>query len=128
MWGYNMTKNDFRELLLRALNSAAENAEAKLAKPVPRSFVIELHAPGSTGRTVSLDEAVEQIYLGSDRFYRIIDVAIKELLPGQSVVFVRVSGHPPTEFSKTWDPASLGPFKQIIAEKIEDRSVRTRLQ
>jgi len=123
-----MTKNDFRELLLRALNSAAENAEAKLAKPVPRSFVIELHAPGSMDRTVSLDEAVDQIYLGCDRFYRIIDVAIKELLPGKSVVFARVSGHPPAEFSKTWDPASLGPFKQIIAEKIEDRSVRTRLQ
>lgn len=119
-----MTKNDFRELLLRALNSAAENAEAKLAKPAPRSFVIELHAPGSSGRVMSLDEAVNQLYLGSDRFYKIIDVAFKELLPGQSVVFVRASGHRPVEFSKTWDPASLGPFKQIVAEKIEDRSVR----
>jgi hypothetical protein len=126
MWGNDMTKNEFRELLLRALNSAADNAEVELAKPVPRSFKIELHAPGSSGRTVSLAEAVDQIYLGSDRFYRIIDVAIKELLPGQSVAFVRASGHAPAEFSKTWNPASLGPFKQMIAEKIEDRSVRTR--
>jgi hypothetical protein len=123
-----MTKNEFRELLLRALNSAAENAEAKLAKRVPRSFAIELHAPGSSGRAVSLDEAVDQIYLGSDRFYRIIDVAITKLLPGETVAFVRVSGHAPAEFSKTWDPASLGPFKQTIADKIEDRSVRARFQ
>jgi hypothetical protein len=121
-----MTKNEFRDLLLQALNGAVDHAEAKLAKPVPRSFAIELHSPGSSGRTVSLAEAVDRIYLGSDRFYRIIDVAIKELLPGQSVAFVRVSGHPPAEFSKTWDPARLGPFKQINAEKIEDRSVRTR--
>jgi hypothetical protein len=120
----SMTKNDFRELFLRALNSAADNAEEKLAKPIPRSFVVELHAPASPGRTMSVDEALDQIYLGSDRFYRIIDVAIKELLPGESVAFVRVSGHLPDEFSKTWDPSVLGPFKQIVAEKIDDRRVR----
>jgi hypothetical protein len=41
----SMTKNDFRELFLRALSSAADNAEQKLAKPIPRSVVVELHAP-----------------------------------------------------------------------------------
>ena len=120
-----MTKNDFRVLFLQALNNAADNAEAKFARPIPRSFVIELHAPESSGRALSVDEALDHIYLGSDRFYRIIDVAIKELLPGKSVAFVRVSGHQSAEFSKTWDPSGLGPFKQIIAEKIDDRSVRT---
>jgi hypothetical protein len=120
----SMTKNDFRELFLRALSSAADIAEQKLGKPIPRSFVIELHAAECSGRTVSVDEALDQIYLGSDRFYRIVDIAIKELLPGEAVAFVRVSGHPPAEFSKTWDPSALGPFKQIIAETIDDRRVR----
>jgi hypothetical protein len=119
----SLTKNDFRELFLGALGNAADDAEQKLAKPIPRSFVIELHAPGHPGRTASVDEALDQIYLGSDSFYRIIDVAIKELLPEEAVAFVRVSGHPPAEFSKTWDPSALGLFKQIIAEKIEDRRV-----
>jgi hypothetical protein len=119
-----MTKDEFRKLFLRALNDAAENAEVKLARSIPRSFVIELHAPESPGRTVSVDKALDQIYLGSDRFYRIIDIAIKKLLPGEAVAFVRVSGHPADEFSKTWDPSALGPFKQIIAEAIEDRRVR----
>ena len=119
-----MTKNDFRDLFLRALSSAADNAEERLGKPIPRSFVIELHAPACPGRTVSVDQAVDQIYLESDRFHRIIDVAIKELLPSESVAFVRVSGHPPAEFSKTWDPSVLGPFKQIIAKKIEYWRVR----
>ena len=109
-----MTKNDFRELFQRALNVAAENVEGKVAKPISRSFLIELHAPGSSGRLVKIDEALDHIYLGCDRFYRIIDIAIKELLPGESVAFVRVSGHPPDEFSKTWDPSGTGPFKQIL--------------
>jgi hypothetical protein len=115
-----MTKSEFRQLFLTALNSAAANAEAKVANPISHSFVIELHAPGVAGRLVGVDEALDRLFLGSDRFYRIIDVAIKKLLPGQSVAFVRASGHLPAEFSKTWDPSSLGPFKQIIAEKIED--------
>ena len=122
----SMTKDDFRKLFLAALNKAADNAQEKLGKPISHSFMIELHAPTSPGLTVSVDEALDQIYLGSDRFYRIIDVAIKKLLPGEAIAFVRVSGHPPAEFSETWEPSALGPFKQIIAEKIDDRRVHTR--
>ncbi len=116
-----MTKAEFRNLFLRALSAAAENAEARLARPVPRSFMIELHAPPSPGQTISVDRALDRIYLGKDRFYRIIDIAIRRLLPQKSVAFVRVSGHPPAPFSETWDPADMGPFKQIVAEKIEDQ-------
>jgi len=120
-----MTKGEFRDLFLRALSAAAENAEARLARPVPRSFTIELYAPPSPGQTVSVDQALDRIYLGKDRFHKIIDVAIRRLLPRKSVAFVRVSGHPPAPFSQTWDPADLGPFKQIIAEKIEDEGALT---
>lgn len=68
---------------------------------------------------MSVDQALDEIYLGRDRFYRIIDVAIRRLLPGQSIAFVRVSGHTPGAFSQTWDPSDLGPFKQIEAQTIE---------
>jgi hypothetical protein len=114
-----MTRDEFRDLFLRALSAAAENADARLGRPVPRSFVIELHAPTSAGRMLSVDQALDQIYLGKDRFFRIIDVTIRRLLPGTSVAFVRVSGHSPAPFSQTWDPSHLGPFKQIIADTIE---------
>jgi hypothetical protein len=70
---------------------------------------------------VTIEEALDRIYLGSDRFYRIIDVTIKRLLPEKSVAFVRVSGHSPTNFNETWDSSDLGPFKQIIGETIEDQ-------
>jgi hypothetical protein len=67
---------------------------------------------------------LQQIYLGGDRFYKIIDVAIRKALPKETVAFVRVSGHPPVDFSETWDPSTFGPFKQIIAERIEDNPTR----
>ena len=114
-----MTKNEFRRLFLQALSTAAENADTRLGHSVPRSFAIELHAPTSAGRTLTVDQALDQIYLEKDRFYRIIDVAIRALLPKKSVAFVRVSGDPPAVFSQTWDPSHLGPFKQIIADTIE---------
>jgi hypothetical protein len=117
-----MTKSEFRQLFLQALSAAAENAEARLGRPVPRSFMIELHAPAASEQTLSVDRALDEIYLGKDRFYRTIDVAIRRLLPRKSVAFVRVSGHPPAPFSETWDPANSGPFKQVIAERIEDQS------
>ena len=66
---------------MRALRIAVENAEAKLARPIPHSFEVELHAPGSSGRTVTADEALDQIYLGSDRCYRVIDVAVRGVRP-----------------------------------------------
>ena len=118
-----MTKKGFRNLFLQALKAAAEAARINVAKAAAHSFLIELHAPGSPDRLVSVDEAVDQIYLGSDRFYRIIDVAIRRVQSGNPVAFVRVSGHSPGAFSQTWDPANLGPFKQIYAETIEDRGV-----
>jgi hypothetical protein len=118
-----MTKSEFRELFQRVLNVAADNAEAKMARPISRSFLIRLHAFGYGDRLISVEEAVDKIYLGSDRFYRIIDVAIEEVLPKESVAFVRVSGHPPSTLSATWDPAGSGPFKQIVLDKIVDRRV-----
>jgi hypothetical protein len=94
-----------------------------VGRRIPRSFLIELHAPTSAGEVMSVDEAVNRIYLGDDRFYRIIDIAIKKIASDHTIVFVQVSGHPPGQFSQTWDPAHFGPFKQIFAQTIEDQKL-----
>jgi hypothetical protein len=73
---------------------------------------------------MTFDEALDRIYLSDDRFYRVIDVAIRRIFSDRIEVFVRVSGHPPGQFSQTWDPAGSGPFKQMLAEPIEDHRVR----
>lgn len=120
-----MTKNEFRVLFLRALDVAADNAEHRLGEPIPRVFEIELHAPGSSGSVMRLDEALDRIYLADDRFYRVIDVAVARLLPHHAVIFVRVSGHAPVAFDQTWNAADLGPFKPILAEHLEDHRVHS---
>jgi hypothetical protein len=83
--GITMTRDNFREQFKRALDVAAESAELKLDKNIPRSFSIRLRAFGYDDRVISVDEAVDKIYLGNDSFYRIIDVAIEEVLPAESV-------------------------------------------
>jgi hypothetical protein len=115
-----MTRGDFRRLLQEALSLAADNAEAKLKKSIPRSYLIRLHAFGYDDRLVSIDDALDKLYLGGERFFRIIDVAIAEVRSDASVVFVRPSGHEPDAWRTTWDPSSSGPFKQIIFDKILD--------
>jgi len=114
------TRVDFLLLLQEALNLAADNAEAKLQKPIPRSFLIRLHAFGLDDHLLSVDDALDKLYLGSNRFFRIIDVAIVEIRPDASIVFVRPSGHQPDAWSTTWGPTTHGPFKQIISDKILD--------
>lgn len=120
-----MTKGTFLELFQRALNDAAGSAETKLLKAIPRSFLIRLHSFGLDDRLLSIEGAADKIYISSDRFYRILDVAIEEVLPKESVAFVRVSGHVPDALSVTWDPTGSGPFKQIVFDKIVDRRVHS---
>src|ERR1700685_4136850 len=120
-----MTKTEFAALFLRALNIAADHAAAKTAEPVPRSFLIELHGAGCPGRVVTVDEAVSRIFLDEARFYRIIDVAVIQILPGETMVFTRVSDHLPAEFEHTFDPSGLGPFKPILSEHVADRRVHS---
>lgn len=118
-----MTKHEFRNLFLKALKSATRVADERLGKRIPRSFLIELHAPTSTGEVMTVDQATDRIYLGPDTFYRIIDIAIQKVLPHQTVVFVRASGHAPSSFDETWEPTRFGPFKQILAQTIEDEGI-----
>lgn len=114
-----MLQGEFRKLFLTALNRAAEIAENKLGNSIPRLFKIELHAPGSSGNVMTSDQALDKIYLDEERFYIVIDVAVKAIRKDSSLVFVRVSGHLPAAFSMTYAPSDLGPFKQLIPEKIE---------
>lgn len=120
-----MTRIDFRTLFLHALNIAADHAEAKLAEPVPRSFRVELHGAGCAGSIISFDEALNRLYLDEDRFYRLVDLAVTQVLAGETVIFARVSGHTPGPFANTFDPSGPGPFKQIAAEHVIDRRVHT---
>jgi hypothetical protein len=116
-----MRKQRFRGLFMRALREAASMTKIRLHRSVPDKFLIELHGPRTHGEIVSVDQAVDRLYLDNDRFYRIIDIAIIRVTPANTVAFVRVSGHSPGPFSETWDPDGLGPFKEILLQNVEDQ-------
>lgn len=115
-----MTRQEFRELFHTALHEAAKNAEQQLSQPVPHKFIIQLHGAGYHGNLLDSAEAVDNIYLDENRFYRMIDVSVIEVDKDHCVVFVRVSAHQPGTFDQTWNsPPGSGPFKQLRAQHIK---------
>src|SRR3954454_649096 len=116
----DMTKEEFQGLFEAALEIAATNAEHKLGHKVPKDFQCLVHGAGHSGELMNLTTSVNSLYLGADRFYRIIDVAVIEVSEHTTTVFVRASAHPPGSFEQTWNtPPGSGPFKQLIAKEIK---------
>ena len=120
-----MQKHEFSQLFSKALEDAAAYAEERLGRAVARDFEIELHGAGHSGICLSPDEALNLLFISEDRFYRVIDVAVIEIRPTKTRIFVRPSDHTPSAFEETWNqPPGAGPFKQIYAEhfRISDAS------
>ncbi|HKO55573.1 MAG TPA: hypothetical protein VJ276_06805 [Thermoanaerobaculia bacterium] len=115
-----MTEEEFAEVFQQALERAAGNAEQALGRAVPRLFEIELHGLAPRSRRMSKEDALHELYLGPDRFHRIIDVAVRRVGKDVTTVFTRVSGHEPGSWDETWNqPPGAGPFKQLIARDVE---------
>jgi hypothetical protein len=115
-----MTRDTFKTLFESALEVAAENADKKLGRSVPRVFEIEMHGLAPHARTLTKEHALDEVYIASDRFYRIIDLAVRRVSKDVTTVFMRVSGHSPGSFADTWNqPIGSGPFKQLLADEIE---------
>ncbi len=114
-----MNKEEFKVLFERALEVAAQNAEEKIGHAVPREFEIEFHGKAPNPRILRKEEALEEIYIDADRFYRIINVAVRRISKGVTTVFVGISGHAPGRFDQTWNrPSGSGPFKQVLANDL----------
>ena len=114
-----MSKEEFKTLFEHALEVAAQNAEKKLGRPVPRQFDFAMGGLGPNSRLLKKDEAFEEIYLGPDRFYRIIDLSVCRVSKDACTVYMVISGHTPGPLSQTWNqPAGSGPFKQVLADEV----------
>ena len=115
-----MSKEEFKALFEHALEVAAENAEKKLGCPVPRKFEIEMHGLSPHVRILRKDDAFEEIYLGPDRFFRVIDLSVCRVAEEASTVYMVISGHTPGSLNQTWNqPPGSGPFKQVLADKVK---------
>ena len=115
-----MNRAEFHELFLGALEAAAELAEGRLGCAIPRNYEIEFHGLGEMGGVISVDRAEGLLYLGSDKFFKIIDISIKKISKNRCIVFVRPSGHAAVQLGETWNADGFGPFKQIQASVIEE--------
>lgn len=115
-----MQIKEFNDLFLDVLETASTNAERILGHPVPRNHKILLFGAGYSGQVMNVSDAVKALYISPDKFYFIIDVTVQKVMNESCVVFVRASGHKPTEFENTLNqPKGNGPFKQIEGQ-IED--------
>ena len=115
-----MERQQFAELFRTALEEAARNDEVKVTRRIPRDFQIELHGAGHSRALLDPQAVLDVLYLGPNRFYRVVDVAVIAVGPHRTTAFVRVSGHEPGSWDQTWnDPPGAGPFHQLIAERIE---------
>ncbi|MEZ5901340.1 MAG: hypothetical protein R3D51_17815 [Hyphomicrobiaceae bacterium] len=113
-----MNKEQFANLFLRELEQAAKTACEQFKLSLPDNFRIELHGAGGEGRIYGLSEAIDKLFLGDSRFFKIIDIAVKAIGNTETIFFVRVSGHVPCAWSETWDPVHSGPFKQLRAIRV----------
>ena len=110
-----MNKQGFHDLFMKALNDASREAGVQNMPEDDLSCAeIELHGAGLSGAVVTVDEAVDKLYIGPDIFYLIIDVGLMRTDGHQPRFFVRPSDHPPGRFEATWNqPEGNGPFKII---------------
>ena len=115
-----MTFKEFNRLFQGALQIAIKNAEEQLQRKLSENLKVVLHGAGHSGDLMDPLKAAEILYLGEEKFYRIIDVAVIKVGKHENTIFVRASSHTPSTFEKTWnDPPGSGPFKQLISLKIE---------
>ncbi len=118
-----MTKKEFAERFSEELELACKEAESVLEQKLSRNIEVLLNSRGYSDQVVDLETAVDVLYLGPERFYRIIDVGVVVFGKDRTRVFVRASGHTPGSLEDTRDhPSGRGPFKTLIP--IPDKVVR----
>lgn len=109
-----VTSEMFLDMLKRTINLSREMAQRDVVEPLPTEYVLELGGLGQSGKEISLEEAVSHLYQGG-RFPRIINVAVKGVARGMTIIWLGPSGHSGVstleETSNT--PEGTGPFKRV---------------
>jgi hypothetical protein len=105
-----MDKGRFALLFQEAVRQALEQAgvAATLSEPV-----VEFHGRPNPKGPVTVDEALDFLWLSPERFYRVVDVAAFLGENNPPVIFVRPAGFEPNAYTDTWEPQGLGPFNVI---------------
>jgi hypothetical protein len=116
-----VTRVEFERLFENRLEAATQIAEQLNGKTLPRAFRIRLYGPGHPGgEPITTEEALAVLWLGPDRCFRIIDLAVCRADSQHTEIFARVSGHEPGALEFTWNqPPGNGPFKLLIPTGVQ---------
>jgi hypothetical protein len=109
-----MDKSRFTALFQQAVRRAGELAGRW---PFTGDPVVEFHGSQSSQNPITLDEALDRLWLSTERFYRVIDVAAFVGEENPPVIFVRPASFEPGPFSKTLAPDDLGPFNVMVGDR-----------
>ncbi|HEY6202405.1 MAG TPA: hypothetical protein VI056_05125 [Candidatus Limnocylindria bacterium] len=74
-----VNREEFKAYFNDALNVATAHAEKhfRVRVNIPKHQSVELHGAGHDGGRIAPDVAADALYLGPERFYKLIDVLIK---------------------------------------------------
>ena len=88
-----MKKNEFVELFRKHLELSAQIAEINIGHPISRNFGIMRDSPFPNGRRISIEQAADELFISETELFRVIDLAVVEVSPTTTWVWVRESGH-----------------------------------
>ncbi len=110
-----MELSDFQDLFEVVVEAAIEDTKKReRAKFAVESHRVHLHLHGRS-EWASLREAAEMLWISEEEFFWLIDVGVMRVERGCVHLFVRVSGHPPDAWERTWASADgWGPFKIVF--------------
>jgi len=99
------TREEFRVLLLQAVERTRSLAEQDVVEPLPPDTLLVLSAFGQGRRALSVDEVLP----------RVVVVGLWGVVDGRTLVAVLPSGHPYThDRALTWNqPPEMGPFNCV---------------
>ncbi len=109
-----VTQEDFFQLLKDGIRDAIQLAQKDCAFSLPQDISFELANYDQYRKEKTFDEIVTFLYKDGT-FPRIIDVAVRGINDGKTLIWLRASGHEwVRDIAQTWNsPAGRGPFKSL---------------
>ena len=105
------TRDEFRALLLRAIEDTRSMAQVDVAEPLPVENLLVLEAFSQGLRESSVDEILTWLYRDGT-FPRVVVMSVNGIVDGKTKVRIAPSGHAYVrDRALTWnEPPDLGPF------------------
>lgn len=109
-----ISRYELQQMLQRAIEASMQIAEQEIAEHLPRNVALELEASGQRGKESTLDFVLSHLNQ-DDAFPRVVNVAVRGVSQGRTVVWLGPSGDTfVRNFSEAWsDPHETGPFKPV---------------